>query len=321
MSDGTRRVDDADTDAPRAAARARRSRGWAGERAVGLPKQRAWWRILLTGYALYVIALVASSGAPGLVPTALVIGAFLPLVSFAALLYERGVLPSSLLPVLALVFFAGGVVGSITAQVLEPRLPPTLGLPATLVVGFGEELAKLVAIVWLLGRREYASMLDGIRFGAAAGTGFAAFESMGYALTIVQLHGDVAIMGEVLFARGVLAPLVHGTWAAIVAGVIWRERRGLRIRISWPVSVAFFGVVILHGLWEWSVIAAPVGIAVPGVRLEWLGVGLTIPAFWLPLPPIALGLAGFWILARLLRQAGREVMSIGAEPVADATGG
>jgi protease PrsW len=314
VSEETRRMDAADTVAPRAAARERKGRERSGGRAGDRSGRRAWWKILLTGLALYVTAtlLLAGSGAPELVPTILVLGAFLPPLGLAAFLHERGVLPASLLPVLALAFLAGGVVGSVAAQVLEPRLPPTLGLTATLVVGFGEELAKLVAIAWLLGRREYASMLHGILFGAAAGTGFAAFESMGYALTILQLQGDVTVMGEVLLARGVLAPLVHGTWAAIVAGVLWRERRGVRMRVSRPVLVAFFGVVILHGLWEWSVSVLPLGIAVPGLSLAWLGVGLTVPELWLPLPAVAIGLGGLWILARLLREARREWDSLGS---------
>jgi protease PrsW len=308
VSKDTQGVDAADDVSAHAAARERKGCVRAGERAAGRSGRQVWWKILLTGFALYVTAtfLLASSVSPALVPTVLVLGAFLPPLSFAAFLYERGVLPASLLPVLALAFLAGGVVGSVAAQVLEPRLPPTLGLTATLVVGFGEELAKLVAITWLLGRHEYASMLDGIRFGAAAGTGFAAFESKGYALTILQLQGDVAVMGEVLLVRGVLAPLVHGTWAAIVAGVFWRERRSVRLRISWPVLVAFFGVAILHGLWEWSVIAVPVGFAVPGLHLEWLGVSLNVPELWLPFPAGAIGFGSLWILARLLREAGRE---------------
>ena len=313
MREDTRGVDAADDLAVHAANRERKRCAWPGERVVGLSGRQAWWKILLAGYLLYLIAMIllASSGAPGLVPTVLVLGAFLPPASLATFLYERGALPASLLPVLALAFLAGGSIGSIVAQLLEPRLPPTSGLSATLVVGLGEELAKLVAIAWLLGRREYASMLHGILFGAAAGTGFAAFESMSFALTILQLHGDVALMGEALVARGVLAPLVHGSWAAIVGGVLWRESRGVRVRISWPVWLAFFGVVVLHGLWEWSVSVVPLGIAVPGLSLAWLGVGLTVLELWLPLPAVAIGLAGLGILAWLLREARREWDSIG----------
>lgn len=118
-------------------------------------------------------------------------------------------------------------------------------------------------------------------------------------------------MGEVLLARGVLAPLVHGTWAAIVGGVLWRESRSVRVRISWPVWLAFIGVVVLHGRWEWSVSVVSLGIAVPGLPRAWLGVGLTVPELWLPLPALAIGLAGLGILARLLREARREWDSLG----------
>ena len=313
MSEDTRAVDGAHDISAHAAVREREGRIRPGGRAGDRSGRQAWWKILLTGIVLYVTAtlLLARSGAPALVPTVLVLGAFLPPLSVAAFLYERGALPASLLPILALSFLAGGAIGSVVAQLLEPRLPPTLGLSATLVVGLGEELAKLVAIAWLLGRREYGSMLHGILFGAAAGTGFAAFESMGFALTVLQLHGDVAVMGRELVARGVLAPLVHGTWAAIIGGVLWRESRGVRVRISRPVWLAFIGVVVFHGLWEWSVSVVPLGIAVPGPSLAWLGVGLTVPELWLPLPAIGIGLAGLGILARLLREARREWDSLG----------
>ena len=279
-----------------------------GERAAGPWTRRAWWKILLTGLALYVLAMrvLASSAAPGLTPTVLVLGAFLPPVSFAAFLYERGVLVGVSPSVLTLAFLAGGIVGSIAAQILEPNLPPTLGLPATLVVGLGEEVAKLAAIAWLLAKHEYASTRHGILFGAAAGAGFAAFESMGYALTVLQLHWDVVVMGEALLARAALAPLVHGTWAAVAAGVLWRERRGGRVRISGPVLLAFLGVVALHGLWEWTVNVVPLGITLPGLSLRAPLVDLRIPELWLPIPAIAIGLAGLWVLARLLREVDRH---------------
>lgn len=208
-----------------------------GSRARG-----AWWKVLLAGLALYLLALglLAASARPALVPTVLVLGAFLAPVSLAVFLHERGALAGVPAGILALAFLAGGALGSITAQVLEPVLiTPAPGLLAALAAGLGEEAAKLVAIAWLPGRREHGSMLHGILFGAASGAGFAAFESMGYAFNLLQTRGDVVLMGEALLARGALSPLIHGTWTAIVAGILWRERRDGRLRVSMPVVGAF----------------------------------------------------------------------------------
>jgi hypothetical protein len=74
-------------------------------------------------------------------------------------------------------------------------------------------------------------------------------------------------MGEALLARGALSPLIHGTWAAIVDGVLWCERRGGRLRVSMLVLGVFFGVVALHGLWEWTIGAVPIEIPLPALRL------------------------------------------------------
>jgi hypothetical protein len=77
-------------------------------------------------------------------------------------------------------------------------------------------------------------------------------------------------------------------------------------RVNGAVLRAFFGVVILHGLWDWTASAIPIGIALPGLMLEWRFIDLMIPELWLPIPSLVIGLVGLWILARLLRQARHE---------------
>jgi protease PrsW len=270
--------------------------------------RRAWWKVLVIGFVLYLVEmrLLASSGNPNLVPV-IFLGAFLVPVTYVVFLYEHGVFTRVSPPVVALTFFFGGVLGTMAAQLIEQQLVHGLGLVAMLAVGFSEEVAKLIAIAWLFGRQEYRSTWHGIIFGAAAGMGFAAFESMGYGFTfLLQSRGNLDVLGEVLLTRGLLSPLGHGTWAAIVAGVLWRERREGLFRVNGAVLRAFFGVVILHGLWDWTASAIPIGIALPGLMLEWRFIDLMIPELWLPIPSLVIGLVGLWILARLLRQARHE---------------
>ncbi len=163
---------------PSARLAVRASKSWA---------RHSWWKVLLSGFALYVAAmqLLASSGNPNVVPTVLLLGAFLVPVSSVVFLSERGALARASPSVLALTFFLGGVVGTGAAQLLEEQLVGGLGLLSMLAVGFSEEIAKLIAIAWLFWRREPGSTLHGILYGMAAGMGFAAFESMGYGFTFL----------------------------------------------------------------------------------------------------------------------------------------
>lgn len=272
--------------------------------------RRASWKVLLTGFALYLVAmrLLAASGNPNLVPTVLLLGAFLVPVTAVVFLDERDALAAVAPPVLALTFFFGGVLGTLGAQLLEERLVAGASLLAMLAVGVSEELAKLGAIAWLWPRREYRSTRHGIIFGAAAGMGFAAFESMGYGFTyLLQSGGNLDILGQVLLGRGLLAPLGHGTWAAIVAGVLWRERRGGRLRLNGGVLRAFFGVAALHGLWDWAASVLPIAITLPGLMLRWRFVDLMLPALGLPVPELVIGGISLAILIRLLRQAAHPV--------------
>jgi len=54
----------------------------------------------------------------------------------------------------------------------------------------------------------------------------------------------------VTLLRGVLSPLGHGTWTAILAGVLFRETRGRRFRLDGAVIGAYLSVSLLHGLWD-----------------------------------------------------------------------
>jgi RsiW-degrading membrane proteinase PrsW (M82 family) len=258
---------------------------------------------------MYLVAmkLLAASGNPNLLPTVILLGAFLVPVTYVVFLHENETFTRISPSVIALAFFFGGVLGTFGAQLLEEQLVTGRGLLAMLAVGFSEEVAKLVAISWLLWKKEYRSEMHGIIFGAAAGMGFAAFENMGYGFTfLLQSRGDLNVLGEVLASRGVLAPLGHGTWAAIVAGVLWRERRDGRPRINGAILKTFIGVVALHGLWDWTTVAIPIGLELPGLMLQWRPLDFMIPDIWLPIPGLIIGAVGLRILSGLLREANRS---------------
>ena len=57
-------------------------------------------------------------------------------------------------------------------------------------------------------------------------------------------------MVGVTLLRGVLSPVGHGTWTAILASVLFRESAAGRFRINGKVMGSYLTVAILHGLWD-----------------------------------------------------------------------
>jgi protease PrsW len=212
-----------------------------------------WWRTLLTGLLLYIIGLVVLvlSGNPNLFPTVVMLGSFMVPATYVAFFYERRHLSPLSLPTTAQSFFYGGVLAVFAASLLEPLFVGSLDFTTAFTVGLIEELAKILGILVIARRLRHDSELDGLILGAAAGMGFAALESTGYAFTsFLASGGSLSITVGVMLLRGLLSPLGHGTWTAILAGVMFRESKAGHFRINRRVIGAYLTVVILHGLWD-----------------------------------------------------------------------
>ena len=82
--------------------------------------------------------------------------------------------------------------------------------------------------------------------------GFAAFETMGYALvTFLQSGQDLAALDKVLLLRGLTSPAGHAAWTGLVCAVLFRERlRAGRAVLNWRIIGAFITAVLLHALWN-----------------------------------------------------------------------
>jgi len=213
-----------------------------------------WFQIFAGGILLFVITEQALrlTGNPNYFPTVILLGAFIVPVTFVSYFYEhvrdRDISQSLLITA----FLAGGMLGLAAAGVVEYGALQKMSIGALFGVGFIEESAKLIfPIAMYIGWR-YRHEADGLIFGIAAGMGFAALETMGYALvTLIQSRGDVATLEQVLFLRGLLSPAGHATWTGFVCAILWyeREMKG-RITINFPVIGAFLLVVLLHALWD-----------------------------------------------------------------------
>jgi protease PrsW len=148
-------------------------------------------------------------------------------------------------------FITGGLLGVLGASLLESYL---LHPSPLLFVGVGliEEAAKLAALVFITRHLTRRHTRDGLVLGAAVGFGFAAFESAGYAFNaLLTEHGlSLRALVETEILRGVLAPVGHGLWTAILGGVLFGESRAGAYRYSGPLVLAYVWVSLLHALWD-----------------------------------------------------------------------
>ena len=213
----------------------------------------SWWRVLLTAFAFYFVGVItlAVTGNPNLFPTVVILGSFMVPVTYVAFFYERRHLSQLTLPTISMAFVYGGVLGVFSASWLEPLFLSTLGFLVALQIGLIEEFVKILGVLVVARHRRHDSELDGLILGAAAGMGFAALESTGYAFTaFLSSQGNLSDTVVVTLLRGLLSPLGHGTWTAILAAVMFRESRAGHYRINLKVLGAYLTVAILHGLWD-----------------------------------------------------------------------
>ncbi len=270
---------------------------------AGHPRRGNWWRVLLIGLGLYLLGIVILmlTQNPILYPTVAMLGSFMIPVAYVAFFYERRHLSRLALPTIALSFLYGGLLGVFAASVLEPIFIRNLDVVTAFQIGLIEEFVKILGVLVIARRWGHDSALDGMILGAAAGMGFAALESMGYAFVVLlESGGSLSSTVVVTLMRGVLSPLGHGTWTAILVGMLFRESRDGRFRITRAVIGAYLTVVILHGLWD----------GLPGLVQFITGSGLDVF-----ISQTLVGLVGLFILWRRWSHAVRVQVAQVAPPV------
>jgi RsiW-degrading membrane proteinase PrsW (M82 family) len=152
-------------------------------------------------------------------------------------------------------FVYGGVIGVLGASLLEAPLAGHDSLVSYVGVGLIEEGCKLAALWWVARRLRTYLVGDGIALGATVGFGFAAFESAGYAFNaLFTEHGlSLGSLVETEVLRGVLTPVGHGLWTAILGGVLFAgARRAGRLHLTGGLVVWYVVVSLLHAFWDAS---------------------------------------------------------------------
>jgi RsiW-degrading membrane proteinase PrsW (M82 family) len=216
-------------------------------------RRNTWLKVLATAAVFYVLLLVALllTNNSNLFPTLVMVGNFMVPIAYVAFFYERRHLSRLTLPTISLAFLYGGLLGLLAASLLEPFFIRQLDLGAILKIGLIEEFAKILGVLAIARHRRHDSEMDGLILGGAAGMGFAALESNGYAFTaFLTSHGSISATVAVTLIRGLLSPLGHGTWTAILASVLFRESRNGRFRINLQVIGVYLLVSILHAMWD-----------------------------------------------------------------------
>lgn len=216
-------------------------------------KAHGWWQVMVSGLSLYSLglAVLILTENPNIFPTVVMLGTFLVPAAYVAFFYERRHLSDLSLPTTFLSFVYGGVLGVFAAALLEPLFIRRLDFLTAFEIGLIEEFVKILGVLVIASHRRHDSELDGLILGAAAGMGFAALESTGYAFTaFLRSEGSLSVTVAVTLFRGILSPLGHGTWTAILAAVLFRESQAGHFRLNARVLSAYLTVVVLHGLWD-----------------------------------------------------------------------
>jgi RsiW-degrading membrane proteinase PrsW (M82 family) len=129
--------------------------------------------------------------------------------------------------------------------------------------GIIEEIAKILIVIILAKASitcKHSYTLNGILYGAAVGTGFAAFESAGYALNAGLEMNSFAALNHLIVFRGLLSPFTHIVWTGIAGGAFWMAFREISDKkiIAAITNTRFLSLfvisVALHFLWNSDII-------------------------------------------------------------------
>ncbi len=202
---------------------------------VQVVQRNAWLKVLAIAVDFYIILLAALllTHNSNLFPILVMVGSFMVPLAYVAFFYERRHFSQLTLPKISQTFIFGGLVGVIAASILEPFFIRQLDLVSVLKVGFIEEFVKILGVLLITRNLRRDLEMDGLILGAAAGMGFAALESSGYAFTAFLVsNGSISATVIVTLIRGLLSPLGQGTWTASLISVLFRESKDGRLHIN-----------------------------------------------------------------------------------------
>lgn len=222
-----------------------------------MPKPWIFFRAMVGSLATFVLFLISWHTFENVkvIPALIVVGSFAVPFSVLILFFELNTPRNiSIFKIVQLVIIGGAI--SIFFSLVLFQITPFVGVFGASAAGIIEEYGKIVTLITFLGFlgiSKYKYRLNALLLGAAVGTGFAAFESAGYALE-AGLFKSTDEMISVIQLRGLLSPFAHVAWTAIAAAAFWIARPKFSDSFETLFSYEFlklFAVPVgLHFVWN-----------------------------------------------------------------------
>jgi RsiW-degrading membrane proteinase PrsW (M82 family) len=221
------------------------------------------WIVLAALVALWLYVLlfaVLVEHGSGTGPTTVLLGGFAVASALTYTLAYR-LQPEDGLSVarLLIAVVLGGLFSTIVAATIEYFVDSAsggfAGQPSLLVrtlAGVIEEACKIGAVILMSRGLANKSARNGLFLGGAVGLGFSAFEDMSYDVRVWYSmpigHSPLASVIGTVAGRGILGPMEHPVFTALLAAAVFAAVRNGRFRITLGVIGAYLGVAAVHGL-------------------------------------------------------------------------
>jgi RsiW-degrading membrane proteinase PrsW (M82 family) len=216
---------------------------------------------------------------PVYIPTLILLGAAVVPATLTTLVTELEAVAGLSIGRVLTAAILGGIIGGVVAGQLELDTARDLGSLPFLMVGLIEESAKLAVPVLLFAwRRPRPRAVDGLVLGVAAGSGFAAMETMGYAfVTLLQTGGQLHSVDGLLAMRAISSLGGHAAWTGLAAAAFFAIRTSRNRWVGLLRFLAVFvGVVLLHTTWDTDAAGhGYLAVGIAGVAL------LAVTSWWL----------------------------------------
>lgn len=239
---------------------------------VRWPKPWVFFRTFLVALAAYIAFVEAWNqfGNVKLLPGIIFVGSFAIPFATLILFFELNIRRNISLYQIGRLVALGGA-ASILLSLLGYQVASGFKLDwlGASVAGLVEEPGKLLVLAFVINNKKYRGILNGLLLGASVGTGFAAFESAGYAFLYLLQHvsvamqyngamtlqlNDIAAMRQLIMSRGLLSPFGHIVWTGMAAAALWRVMGSAPFRLEMlrdpRFTRVFAAAVLLHMIWD-----------------------------------------------------------------------
>jgi hypothetical protein len=191
------------------------------------------WAFLATSFLVLVLTFL------GLIPAAVVAGAFLVPITYLVYLYDVNLWEDAPLPAVLALFVVTGLLSALVSllffrwafhtQFAQFRAigfrGTALAIPLDSLLVFAvllpivAEVVKNIGPLWLASRPKFDDMIDGLTFGIAAGTAYAAAESLVVFAPVlsqdVRTTAGISVWVPIVLNLMIVKPLIYGTATGI----------------------------------------------------------------------------------------------------------